>query len=173
MLVNNYWNFVSYFASHGINSGGEWVKINVGVKGLDGTTVQIQLARGDVQFNYYGGDAYIGARSGLGLRIGTGTTDPVITDYCLTTDVTSSFSSTSVSSITGADGASIKTVLTFTGVNTSGADITLTEYGIIKAVPSSSAGSTTPVLWMHELFSEPIVVPAGSSITIPIEWTEQ
>lgn len=172
MLTSNYWNYLGYFSSHAINSGGSWSKVDIGLVGLDGTTVQVQLARIDVRFDYYGNDQYIGTRSGLGVVIGTGNTTPEFTDYALTTDVTSSFSNLSSSTSNGADGASLKTIITFTGTNTSGSDITLTEYGITKVVPSGTNGNTTPVLWMHELFLEPIVVPAGSSVTIPIEWTE-
>jgi len=172
MLTNNFWNYKVFIESQNICNGIEWTSTDIGLKGLDGNTVLFLLQRSDSAAQYYHVYSTLGIKSGLGILIGTGITDPLINDYALNSDVTSSFINRNISGVTGADGASVKTVLTFTGTNNTGSSITITEYGITKAVNSSN-NSTTPVLIMHELFDEPIVVPAGSSITIPIEWTEQ
>lgn len=172
MLVSNFWNYKAFIESRDINGGNEWRKIDIGILGLDGANVQFQLMRTDVYGYNYPVMAYLGVKSGLGVIVGTGTTEPTVSDYSLTTDVTATFINRTLSYNTGSDGSSVKTILTWAGVNPTSDPITLTEYGITKAINFGNQ-ATTPALIMHELFPEPIVVPAGSGITIPIEWTEQ
>lgn len=172
MLVSNFWNYKAFIESRSIDGGGSWNKIDIGVLGLDHTNLQFQLMKTDTYGYNYGVLGYLGIKSGLGVIVGTGTTEPTVSDYSLTTDVTTTFINRTLSYNTGSDGSSVKTILTWAGVNPTSDPITLTEYGITKAINTGSQ-STTPALIMHELFPEPIVVPAGSGITIPIEWTEQ
>ena len=172
MLVSNFWNYKAFIESRNIDGGSSWNKADIGVFGLDGTNLLFQLMKTDTYGYNYSVMAYLGIKSGLGFVVGTGVTEPTVSDYSLTTDVTSTFTNRTFSCNTGSDGSSVKTILTWTGVNATSDPISLTEYGITKAINTGNA-STTPALIMHELFPEPIVVPAGSGITIPIEWTEQ
>lgn len=172
MLVSNFWNYKAFIECRSIDGGSSWNKIDIGILGLDGATLQFQLMKTDTYGYNYPVMGYLGVKSGLGVIVGTGTTEPIVSNYSLTTDVTSTFINRTLSYNTGSDGSSIKTILTWAGVNPTSDPITLTEYGITKAINTSNS-STTPALIMHELFPEPIVVPAGSGITIPIEWTEQ
>ena len=172
MLVSNFWNYKAFIESRDINGGNEWRKIDIGILGLDGANVRFQLMKTDTYGYNYPVMAYLGVKSGLGVIVGTGTTEPTVSDYSLTTDVTTTFINRTLSYNTGSDGSSVKTILTWAGVNPTSDPITLTEYGITKAINFGN-NATTPALIMHELFPEPIVVPAGSGITIPIEWTEQ
>lgn len=173
MLVSNFWNYKAFIESRDINGGGgSWNIIDIGVLGLNGTNLRFQLMRTDVYAYNYVVLPYLGIKSGLSVIVGTGTTEPTVSDYSLTTDVTSTFTNRTLSYNTGSDGSSVKTILTWAGVNATSDPITLNEYGITKAI-NTSPSTTTPALIMHELFPEPIIVPAGSGITIPIEWTEQ
>lgn len=172
MFTTNYWNYKVFIESQNITNGADWTKVDIGLKGLDGNTVLFQKNRSDSAAQYYYASGTLGIRSGLGVVVGTGIATPAIGDYTLGSDVTSSLINTAVSSTTGVDGeAGIKTVLTFTGTNNTGSTITITEYGITKAINSSNQ-STTPVLIMHMLLPEPIEVESGHSFTLPIEWSE-
>lgn len=171
MFTSNYWNYKVFIESRSIGNGVEWTRTDIGLKGLDGNTVLFLLQRSDSAAQYYYVYGTLGIRSGLGIVVGTGTSDPDITDYALSTDITSSLINTSVSSSTGIDGAGIKTVLSFTGTNNTGSDITITEYGITKAVNIGNS-VTTPVLITHELLSNPLVVPTGSSFVLSVEWKD-
>ena len=171
MFTTNYWNYKAFIESQSITNGGEWTKVDIGLKGLSGSTVLFQKNRSDSAAQYYAVYGTLGIRSGLNVVVGTGIANPDISDYALGSDVTSSFSNTTISSNTGVDGASVKTVITLTGVNATDSPITITEYGITKAINSANS-STTPVLIIHELLPEPLVVPAGSSFSLPIEWAE-
>lgn len=171
MFTTNYWNYKAFIESQNITNGEAWTKVDLGLKGLDNATVLFQKNRSDSAAQYYAVYSTLGIRSGLGVIVGVGTTAPTIGDYALGSDVTHLFINTSISNITGVDGeAGIKTVLTFKGTNNS-SDLTITEYGITKAINSGNS-STTPVLILHELLPDPIVVESGHSFVLPIEWKE-
>lgn len=148
-----------------------WTWVDIGLKGLNGAVVQIQKNRTDLAGSYYPVISYLGMRSALGVVVGTGSTEPSIDDHALGSDVTSSFINLVCSYTTGADNASVKTVITLSGTNNTGSPITITEYGITKGVPSGNT-VTTPVLFIHELLPEPVVVKPGHQFTLPIEWVE-
>ena len=172
MFTSNYWNYKVFVESQSITNGSEWTKIDLGLKGLDGNTVLFLKNRQDSAAQYYYVYGTLGIRSGLGVVVGTGIAAPAIGDYAMGSDVTSSLSNTAVSSTTGVDGeAGIKTVITFTGTNNTGSPITITEYGITKAINTGSQ-NTTPVLIIHMLLPEPIEVESGHGFTLPIEWSE-
>ena len=118
--------------------------------------------------------------NGLVLKVGTGTTDPAITDYSIETDVTSSFSSVSTNTTysVNEDNHFVCTI-TWTGTNTSGADITITEVGGVVSCadlssttdPSNTNTTLRSVLMFRQILVTPVVVSAGNtaSITIQIE----
>lgn len=113
-------------------------------------------------------------------RVGTGVTPADADDYQLETDVTSSFSSTSsaINYSTNSEGHFVMT-LTWSGTNTSGSDITITEIGVVKQMgdrtnTSSTAGTNLTlrtVLVARHILTTPVEVAAGegTSITIQIE----
>ena len=112
-------------------------------------------------------------RHKLGVRVGTGNTDPTKNDYCLATDVTSSFSNASTTiNIQQVTGDKLLTRLTFNGTNSSGSDITIKEVGIIKNYYVNSS-STTDVLFTREVLAEPMVVTNGGGIVITVDWYEE
>lgn len=172
MLTSNYWNYRAFIESQYIGSGSNWDKVEIGLKGLTGDTVLFQKTRTDsAMYNYANVLGYCGVRSGLNIVVGTGSTDPLVSDYALESDVTTSFISRVTSCSTGAVDAGIKTVLILSGVNNTDSTITITEYGITKAIVTANS-STTPVLFLRDILSEPIVVPPGGGFTLPIEWVE-
>ena len=112
-------------------------------------------------------------RDKLSVRVGTGDTDPTKNDYCLATDVTSSFSNTSTTvNIQQVTGDKLLTRLTFNGTNSSGSNITIKEVGIIKNYYVNSS-STIDVLFTREVLAEPMVVTNGGGIVITVDWYEE
>lgn len=172
MFTTNYWTYKSYIESQNIDGGGAaWRWIDIGLKGLNGATVQFQQYRSDVMAYNYGVIAYCGVRSALSIVVGTGTSAPSMDDYALGSDVTSSFSNMACSYTTGANDATVKTVITLTGTNSTGSPITITEYGVTKGVPSGNQ-VTTPVLFIHDILPAPIVVLPKCGFTLTIEWVD-
>lgn len=115
---------------------------------------------------------------GLTARVGTGTTSADPNDYCLETDVTSSFSATStaVSYSTNEAGHFVITIL-WTGTNNTASDIVITEFGATKIMgdktnTSSSAGtnlSLRTVLVARHILTTPVTVHAGEGTTITVQ----
>lgn len=114
-------------------------------------------------------------RSRLSVVIGSGTTAPTPEDVALANDITSAISNFAYTVQTSADGASIKTVATITGTNTTGSDITISEIGIKKAFETARDG-TQPVtkyaLIVRHLLDTPKTVPSGESFSLTFEWVE-
>ena len=171
MRTTNYWTYKMFIESRSIYGDAVWRKVDIGLKGLTGNAVEFQLMKNDTYIYNYPVVSYCGMRSALGMLVGTGSTEPSIDDHALGSDVTSSFANLTCSYTTGADNASVKTVITLSGTNNTGSPITITEYGITKGIPSGN-NATTPVLFIHELLPEPVVVKPGCQFTLPIEWVE-
>lgn len=131
---------------------------------------------GTARSGFYGNYAPLG--TALKVVLGTGDTAPTATDYALDTDVTSSFSSVTLSAATRTIGVDdngkpyIKHAHTISAVNSSGADITIKEFGIYYDEFHYQSGSYyCDVLLSRDVIS-PVTVAAGDSFTLPIEWIE-
>ena len=116
-------------------------------------------------------------------RVGIGDEPVAINDYCLDTDVTSSFSNTIYNSCIGLNENHHKVVtVTWTGTNNTNSDITITEVGVGSKflginnpqVESSSSGNffNKEVLIFRHLLEQPVVVPAKCTRTIIIQIEE-
>lgn len=116
--------------------------------------------------------------------VGTGVTEPDADDYQLAGDVTSDFSSTSTSINVSVDAqGQLSIMMTWTGLNNSGSDLILREFGAVKPLYYYSSSSmycqsvSNPnlspknALMIRQLLSDPITVPAGSSVNISVEIT--
>ena len=107
-------------------------------------------------------------------RVGTGNKAVEIDDYALETDVTSSFTgtSTSVAKITNNDGK-YQVDIRFSGTNSGSDDIVLTEIGFTQVMGKITQlnqynGTNVNVMIARYILSEPILVEAGSGVSITI-----
>lgn len=108
MLTFNYWTYKAFIESRSVYGVDYWTWTDIGLKGLTGEVVKFQLTKVDTYIYNYSVISYLGMRSALGIVVGTGTSDPTISDYALTSDVTNSFINRTCYYTTGADEASVK-----------------------------------------------------------------
>lgn len=167
MLTNNYILIQTYFATNGYIN-------DVGTETIPGTK---DFTTG-ATYSFYKGSGYTSVlnrnaspRMELSICLGTGDTTPAYTDYVLDNDVSSSLN-LSCSINTGADGGAIKTVFSVSGINATGSDITLKEFGILKDYMVSDSGYVKkPYLIARELLKTPKVISAGQPFTLTFEWS--
>ena len=103
------------------------------------------------------------------IKIGTGTTLPTGSDYCLENAITSGYSITTKtkSLITYGDKNAIAISAIIT--NTSDSDIAFSEIGYVAAnVWNPSQGYKTMYLLAREVFDEPVVIEPGGSQAVSI-----
>ena len=176
MVLNNYWNLMAGMSGitpnfdrainqeMGVVDTGNGSQISVTV----GWNASFPLVLPTMCQNW-------NPRANLSAVFGSGTTEPSASDYCLAYDRTADFSNVNVTVNTSADGASISTVVTISGTNTSGSAITITEVGITKAI-ESAWGGTDPVLtdslMVRHLLDTPKTVEDNESFTLTLEWLE-
>lgn len=132
---------------------------------------------GTARSGEYGNYAPLG--TALAACVGTGDTAPTATDYALEADASASFSNLTLSAATRAiavdeDGkAYISHTHTISGVNNSGASVTIKEIGIYYKNWHYASGSYyCDLLFAREVLPEPVIVTAGDSFSLPIDWRE-
>lgn len=166
MLVNNYFIIQSYYAANGCVNDAQGVSLP-GTKNYNGDNTM--LYRGFQYSQVINANPY--PRENLSVYLGTGDTPPELTDYCLENDVSSSLN-LSCAVNTGAENGAIRTVLTVSGTNGTGSEITLKEFAIIKAMHTNQSPSTTvPYMIARELLNTPKVVGVGEPFTLTFEWS--
>lgn len=186
MFVKAFWELLRNISIHDamVNSSSQnQTMMATGIKNLSGEDVSYLTSTQTVQTISYGSYSGRGPAAqnanfcllkGLTALVGSGLTTPTYDDYRLSTDVTSSFSTTStnVSFATNASGK-LEMTVTWVGTNTSANSITINEFGLKKTIYRSFTNSGTTehissmeVLIAHELLDTPVVVPAGSGATI-------
>jgi len=116
-----------------------------------------------------------------GIQIGTGTTEPSITDTRLSLLITNGtgagqmqYGGVSVTSaVTNTTNNTGYITVTRTFTNNSGASITVSEVGLVawSGTKTSSSGTETNQFYLilHDLLPTPITVPNGSSLSISYE----
>lgn len=178
MFTRNLWEIFRINSITQLYNGGT-PGSSCAIKAVDGT---------DLGFIYNGqrssaaGDGGTAMRAvgnilyGMGARVGTGSSEPTADDYSLETEVTSSFTSTSTSvTFTTNENGHFVIDVTWTGTNTSGSDLTITELGLVKSFGKlDSASATTPssfalVLLARHLLGTPVTVPAGQGTAIHVQ----
>ena len=108
----------------------------------------------------------------LAPAIGAGSNTYVKGDYALKDDITSSFSNLSISLSSNADD-SLSRIITVQGLNNAAESKTISEIGIVKEIYSApNLFPHNPVLLAICQLSAPIVVEAGATFQITIQWTE-
>jgi len=173
MLLSNYWlikeycdRVVPYDTAYGVN---------LGAKTIDGeTNYDVYVSTGAGSGSSF--DALCGPtrclKNNLTARLGSGTTTETVGDYCLDTDITSSFTNVSVSKTTSVNGGSIVTVITITATNTTSADLTINEVGLGKDIYINSTKDTRYFLLLRTVLDDAVTVPSNQTATITISWTE-
>ena len=117
---------------------------------------------------------------GLSFRIGTGTTAVESDDYCLDTDVTSSFISTTSNVNMGvSEDGHLTLVVTWSGTNNTANDIVVSEFGVVKTLPmflsatvgTSQLNSVTnkDFLIGRMILPNPVTIGAGNTGTITVK----
>lgn len=161
MVLSNYWKWLN--ACNTINQSDQ-TAVDVGMKSTAGYGAGIVFA-GDAAKNYLIADS-------LAPAIGTGSNTYVKGDYALKDDITSSFSNLSISLSSNADD-SLSRIVTVQGLNNAAEAKTISEIGIIKTIyPYPDLSFENPVLLAICQLSAPIVVEAGATFQITIQWTE-
>lgn len=161
MVLSNYWKWLN--ACNTINQSDE-TAVDVGIKSTAGDGAGIVFASTAAK-NYLIADS-------LAPAIGAGSNTYVKGDYALKDDITSSFSNLSISLNSNADD-SLSRIVTVQGLNNTAEAKTISEIGIVKTIYSyPNASAYKPVLLAICQLSAPIVVEAGATFQITIQWTE-
>ena len=161
MVLSNYWKWLN--ACNTINQS-DRTSVDVGMKRTAGGAATIVFA-GDAARNYLIADSLTPA-------IGAGSNTYVKGDYALKDDITSNFSNLAISLSSNADD-SLSRIVTVQGLNNAAEAKAISEIGIVKAIyPDPDRSHSNPVLLAICQLSAPIVVEAGATFQITIQWTE-
>ena len=161
MVLSNYWKWLN--ACNTINQS-DRTSVDVGMKSTAGDAATIVFDDTAAK-NYLIADSITPA-------IGTGSNTYVKGDYALKDDITSIFSNLAISLSSNADD-SLSRIITVQGLNNTAEAKTISEIGIIKTIYSASNLSVyRPVLLAICQLSAPVVVEAGATFQITIQWTE-
>lgn len=161
MVLSNYWKWLN--ACNTINQSSQ-TAVDVGMKSPEDLVASI-VFDDDAAKNYLIADSLTPA-------IGAGSNTYVKGDYALKDDITSDFSNLAISLSSNADD-SLSRIITVQGLNNAAEAKTISEIGIIKTIYSAPNLSVyRPVLLAICQLSAPIVVEAGATFQITIQWTE-
>jgi hypothetical protein len=161
MVLSNYWKWLN--ACNTINQSDQ-TPVDVGMKSTAGDAATIMFDSTGTK-NYLIADVIAPA-------IGAGTNTYVKGDYALKDDITSDFSNLAISLNSNADD-SLSRIVTVQGLNNAAEAKTISEIGIVKTIYAAPNGSVyKPVLLAICQLSAPIVVEAGATFQITIQWTE-
>ena len=161
MVLSNYWKWLN--ACNTINQS-DRTSVDVGMKRTAGDATPIVFA-GDAAKNYLIADSLTPA-------IGAGSNTYVKGDYALKDDITSNFLNLAISLSSNADD-SLSRIVTVQGLNNTAEAKTISEIGIVKGIYSDPDRSySNPVLLAICQLSAPVVVEAGATFQITIQWTE-
>ena len=161
MVLSNYWKWLN--ACNTINQSDE-TAVDVGMKSTAGTVAAIMFDDNAIK-NYLIADSLTPA-------IGAGSNTYVKGDYALKDDITSNFSNLAISLSSNADD-SLSRIVTVQGLNNAAEAKTISEIGIVKTIYAAQNLSVhQPVLLAICQLSAPIVVEAGATFQVTIQWTE-
>lgn len=172
MILANYNNFKRAVYSNMNYTSARLDVSSFGIKKTNGNVVDYIFFTGSGSDGIYArmDTAFL---SGISLVVGTGSADPNYTDYALGTDATSSFSFVS-SSVAYNINQDNKFEITYTATiqNTSGNDITLSEYGITKKLYNTSAPDADIYTLILKDKMNNFTIPANGIAVIVVKWTE-
>lgn len=135
-----------------------YADINCYVKLIDGNEVLVGNTKVMPHINIGG----TGSACSLSIRIGSGSTAPSFDDYCLESPI--SIIPSSVNLVKNTSFAEGEALVTAVFVNNTETEISVSESALSYGVDLATSETRAYVV-AREVF-EPIVVPAGSSVTI-------
>lgn len=188
MLTNNYYKMRGFFDSHTNKCDGT----AYGVPAADITVIDIDgTSRSNLSYISNTNAGYAaGANSNYSMKqyiypvLGLSNIEPTLNDYHLRDQVDLNLTTTMNS--VGADGV-VTTKFVITGTNTTGAEITIREIGIVKIISVLSEGSNPMpydpaednpynrqprVLLDRSLLKTPKTVAANESFSLTFDWQE-
>lgn len=180
MILNNYFNYKTYIDSNlleEINSG-QTTYVNIGAKDINGNDFYL-MNKAYLQADrpYLRQNAAI--KIDISAILGTGTTEPTATDYALQNDITENLSRVTVTTNISYETGKEKTVITVSGVNITGNELTISEIGIYKTAYGSDNNGTPghspvplKVLFIRHLLETPKTVASGEGFSLTFEWVE-
>ena len=170
MLLNNYYNLVSFF-SNNLNDLSGMATTFVGAYNKSGVQITDVTYKSTTTLSY--GQAVsknANPRLELSFAVGTGTTSPTYTDCDMTNDVTSDFTGTSMS-LSVYDTDSIITVIELHGTNNTASDISISEIGIFKNLYCGNNTATrVNTMIMHYKLPTAKVISPGDDINLLLKW---
>ena len=172
MILNNYWRL-----KHAIDTGifryanGWWAIENIGLIDVNGNSFDTVVSTDPSQYNYMVSNMQL--KTNLSVKLGTGTRAESLTDYALANDITNNISSLNYSFATAYSGGKEITTCTITGSNNTGAEISISEIGLIKAIYRDGvATSYNYTMLCRAVLDESIVVASGDGFTYTFLWEE-
>lgn len=173
MVVNNYWNYASFFGKN-VPEITDFVYNVPGVIAENGSTYDLVVGMNNATATFLQCEKNYAIRNNLFAKVGGSNTDESASQNCLMSDYTSYFSNFTSSISSSVDMDKIKLIVTISGTNSSGRDRTLCELGIFKNVYAWNGNILqTNVMFVRHVLDEPIFVPANESFTKTYQWIEQ
>ena len=173
MILNNYYNFAGNLNKYSMTVVSDSnASADMGVVDTSGTSFNPQY-----QGNNYTYSAQMAEQArpfrGLGVLLGVGTTPATANDYSLEDDITSDISSLDVDvNVAGTNGQT-KVVITVSGVNASGASISISEIGVYKDIYTDwSQDTSSRCLFIRHNLNNPVSVADGGSFSLTFEWVQ-
>lgn len=158
MILSNYWNYKGLFPASNKMTLKKTDGTNGDYEGFDTDTFALaSVNNGTFSKN-------------LKLCVGTGTTQPTLTDYALANDASSIISAQTWSVANTSKGVNISVVATLT--NNTNNDISISEFGIIKELYVWNTNNTKQDVLMMRTTINPIVIPAGETVVLNYIWKD-
>lgn len=169
MILDNYWKFLQATQQ---GSSSTTYAPNTGVRRLDGNATWIlsTISPANQQQALYCFNNKA-TKDNTGIRVGSGSTAPEGTDYCLESDLTSSITNVVNSHTLTVEDGKLKTTYTMSASNNTTSTITISEVGIYKNYYDDT-NSLKTCLFARKLLDTPIEVPAYSGFVINFVWEE-
>ncbi len=171
MILKNYWKWLENNQKNSFMDGNN-INVNIGLKGLDGSNVNILQSSTDPGYRSYIANNQL-LKAELSVRVGNGDTPVTPQDYCLENDLTSSLSNISYQFSSSTDN-NITRIISFSGNNLTNNVLTINKVAIVKGIWSVPSGfSKSDVMMAIIELEEPIVVQPSDNFNIVCKWLEQ
>ena len=173
MVVNNYWNYLSYFGKN-VPNVTDFTYDVPGIISESGGTYGLVVGMNNNVDTFLQCEKNYAIRNNLFAKVGGSNATEAANQVSLMSDFTSYFSNFTSTVSSSVDTDKIKLIVTISGTNISGRDRTLYELGIFKSVYAWN-GTMIQVNYMfvRHVLDEPIFVPANESFTKTYQWIEQ
>ena len=171
MILNNYWAIKGFTQQNAPTASSSYATTDIGLKDLSGNAAGFPN-----QVN--GSNTSAIAPNWIALynasaKVGTGTAQPAADDYDIDIDATDDFTNYTVTINSNANNGELTTVVTISGINTSGSDVTISEVLIYRELYNPQLSQQPKIAIVHEKLSSPITVPNGSGFSLIISWKEK